>query len=577
MRTARLLSLGLVAGTVCLSVPASAQSKGFALNRFDPSERGSDWFSTESLDLRGHNRSAFGLVGDWAYKPLVLYDKDGDEIQAVVEHQLFAHLGFSHIMWDRVRLGVNLPVAVLVKGGDAADSNASISTKDTTTIGDLRLGGDVRLMGEYGGPITTAFGLHVHLPTGSQDSFTGDGKVRIVPRFTAAGDIGDFTYSGRLGLNIRTQNENFANEPFGSELLFGGAVGMRLMNKKLTIGPEVYGSTVVSDSGDGFFARRTTPFEVIAGGHYRIDDQWRIGAGVGPGLTRGIGAPQVRVLASIEWFPDYEKAPPPPPSDRDNDGILDEQDACPDVPGVRNDDPAKNGCPPPSDRDADGVLDEQDACPDVPGVATADPRTNGCPPPKDRDADGILDEQDACPDEPGIKTDDPKTNGCPPPKDRDGDGILDVDDACPDVAGVADPNPKKNGCPKAQVVGTEIKIMERVEFDTNKATIRAESDPVLNAVLSILKKYPGIKKISVEGHTDNRGGAGLNMQLSRRRAAAVVEWLTSRGIDEGRLSSKGWGQAKPIDTNDTAEGRQNNRRVEFHILERDDQAGDGAK
>jgi len=244
---------------------------------------------------------------------------------------------------------------------------------------------------------------------------------------------------------------------------------------------------------------------------------------------------------------------------------------------VRNDDPAKNGCPPPSDRDADGVLDEQDACPDVPGVATADPQTNGCPPPKDRDADGILDEQDACPDEPGIKTDDPKTNGCPPPKDRDGDGILDVDDACPDVAGVADPNPKKNGCPKAQVVGTEIKIMERVEFDTNKATIRAESDPVLNAVLSILKKYPGIKKISVEGHTDNRGGAGLNMQLSRRRAAAVVEWLTSRGIDEGRLSSKGWGQAKPIDTNDTAEGRQNNRRVEFHILERDDQAGDGAK
>ena len=573
MKTARLVSVGLLLAVSTLTTQALAQSTdGFALNRFDPSERGSDWFSTESLDLRGHNRSAFGLVGDWSYKPLVLYDADDNEIAAIVEHQLFAHLGFSHILWNRLRLGASLPVALLVSGEDGNQENASFSTEDATTVGDLRLGGDVRLIGEYGGAFTSAFGVHVHLPTGSQDSFTGDGKTRIVPRLTAAGNIADFAYSARLGVNIRTQNENFADEPFGTEMLFGGAVGMRLMDAKLLVGPEVFGSTVMSDSGDGFFKRKTSPFEVIFGGHYRIDNQWQVGAGMGPGLTRGFGAPKVRVLASVEWFPVFEEEKPPPP-DTDGDGILDSEDACPTVAGVANDDPKKHGCPPPSDRDGDGIVDEEDACPDEPGVKTDAPETNGCPPPKDRDGDGILDEQDACPDEPGVKTDDPKTNGCPPPADRDGDGILDEDDACPDQVGVADPDPKKHGCPKAKIVGKQIKILERVEFDTNKATIRPESEAVLNAVLDILKKHSEITKVSVEGHTDNRGGARHNMGLSRRRAASVMDWLTSRGVEASRLTSKGWGQTKPIDTNDTAEGRQNNRRVEFHILGRTETEG----
>ncbi len=571
MRTARLLCVGLLAALGALAGQASAQSNdGFALNRFDPSERGSDWFSTESLDLRGHHRTAMGLVGDWSYKPLVLYNQNDEEIASVVEHQLFVHVGLSHIMWDRVRLGASLPVAAFVSGEDMSQTNSSFSTEEETTIGDLRLGGDVRLLGEYGGAFTSALGVHVHLPTGSQDSFTGDGKVRIVPRLAAAGDLGAFVYSFRLGLNIRTQDENFADEPFGNEALFGGALGVRLMNDKLLFGPEVYGSTVVSDSGDGVFKRKTTPVELIAGGHYRVADDWRLGLGAGPGLSRGFGAPKVRVLASIEWFPAYEEELPPPPPDTDGDGILDQDDACPRMAGVANEDPKKHGCPPPSDRDGDGIVDEQDACPDEPGIETDDPQKNGCPAPKDRDGDGILDEDDACPDEAGVANDDPAKNGCPPPPDRDGDGILDSDDACPDQAGVADPDPKKNGCPKAKIVGKEIKIMERVEFDTNKATIRDGSEPVLNAVLDIMKKHPEIKKVSVEGHTDNRGGKGLNMRLSRNRAASVVKWLTSRGIDASRLTSKGFGPDNPIDTNKTKEGRQNNRRVEFHIIERTD-------
>lgn len=548
---------------------AQAQTKGgFALDRFDPSERGSDWFALESLDLRGNGRMALGVVGEWAYKPLVIYDENGDEVTAVVEHQVFAHVGGAVNLFDRLRLAASLPVSVVNSGDGGTVNGVAVSSDTGGGIGDLRLGADLRLLGTYRSPFSLAFGAQVHLPTGNQDAFTGDGKVRIVPRLMAAGDVGPMAYAVRASFNYRAQNDNFGGDPFGSELGFGAALGVRVLDDKLLLGPELTGSTVVSDGGDGIFDRRTTPVELIGGGHYTVADDWHIGLGAGPGLTRGYGSPKVRVLASLEYFPKVkEETAPPPPPDRDDDGILDQDDACPDVPGIRTDDPKTNGCPPPNDRDGDGIVDDKDACPDEKGVASEDPAKNGCPLPGDRDGDGITDDQDACPDEKGVANDDPAKNGCPPPKDTDGDGIIDPEDACPDQAGPASPDPKKNGCPKAKVVGKKIEILERVEFDTNKATIRPESDGVLTAVLDILKGHPEIKKVSVEGHTDNRGARFYNIGLSKRRAASVVKWLTSRGIDKGRLTSNGFGPDKPIDTNDTEDGRQNNRRVEFNIVQ----------
>ncbi|MBK7585457.1 MAG: OmpA family protein [Myxococcales bacterium] len=556
----------LTAFCLLFAASASAQDGRFALDRYEPAERGSDWFANESLDLRGNGRLALGAIGDYAYKPLVFYDANGDEQAAVVEHQLFVHLGGAVVLFDRLRLGANLPLLAYTKGESLNVGNSSFSSNNKSSIGDLRLGADLRLVGEYGGPLSLAIGVQGFVPTGSQDAFASDGKVRIRPRLMAAGDIGSLAYAAQAGINYRARNENLGGDPFGSELTFSAAIGVRAMDKKLIIGPEVFGSTVVSDSGDGAFKKRTTPLEVIIGGKYRVTDDFRVGAGVGPGLTRGVGAPAVRVLASLEWFPEVEKKAAP--SDRDKDGILDQDDACPDTPGVRTDDPKTHGCPPaaaPSDRDGDGILDADDACIDVPGVKSDDPKKNGCPLPADRDGDGITDDKDACPDEKGVANADPAKNGCPEVKDRDGDGILDPDDACPDQAGPADPNPKKNGCPKAQISAGQIKILEQVQFATNSAKILSESDAILNAVLKILQDHPELTQVGVEGHTDNRGGKGYNKDLSKRRAASVVKWLVEKGIDKTRLSSAGFGQERPVDSNDTAEGRQNNRRVEFHI------------
>jgi OmpA-OmpF porin, OOP family len=237
---------------------------------------------------------------------------------------------------------------------------------------------------------------------------------------------------------------------------------------------------------------------------------------------------------------------------------------------VPNDDKKKHGCPEAVERkdsDGDGIFDDEDACVKDPGKANADKKKHGCPS-KDSDGDGIFDDEDACVQLPGDPNEDPNLNGCPPP-DTDGDGILDADDACVSDPGKPNDDPKKHGCPKAKIEGKQVKILERIEFDSAKATLRPESDEVLQAVLDVLTAHPELRKLSIEGHTDNRGARAFNTNLSRKRAEAVRLWLIERGIEAERLSAAGFGPDKPIDDNDSDEGRQNNRRVEFHITEQD--------
>ncbi|HKY39351.1 MAG TPA: OmpA family protein [Polyangiaceae bacterium] len=551
---------------------ARAQNQGFAINRFDPAERGSDWFTADSLDLRGHGRLMLGATGDLGHKPLVLYDQDGEELQAIIEDQLFVHVGGSLVLWERLRLGVSLPILAYQAGEGGTLGGTSFVASEDAAIGDVRAGLDVRLVGKYRWPASLAAGVAVFAPTGKEQAFASDGQVRVLPRLLLGGDIGNLAYAAKLGVLYRANDSGFNGSPTGTEAVVAAAIGYRSDDGKLVLGPELFGSTVVS-SGDAFFSRRGTPFELLLGAHYKPHDDLRIGAGFGPGLTRGFGAPQFRGVLSLEWAPEPEKEPlvlrpPRAPSDRDKDGILDRNDACPDEPGVESDDPKKHGCPLPGDKDGDGILDLDDACPDEAGVASDDPEKNGCPR-RDKDKDSVFDEDDACAFEPGIRTRDPLTNGCPPPKDSDADTIMDPDDACPQAPGEKDPDPKKNGCPVARVEQGQIRILERIEFENNSAKIRPESERILQAVLKVMTEHPELTKLSVDGHTDNRGAPNHNLDLSRRRAASVMKWLTDHGIAKARLSSKGFGMTKPLDSNDSDAGRQNNRRVEFQILEKD--------
>ena len=592
MRTHAIFASVVLAGIFAAS-SASAQEAGFAIDRFEPSERGSDWFTLDSLDLRGNARPAFGVVGDYNVRPLVIYDHNGNINESVVRNQFILHAGAAFVFLNRFRVAADMPFQIFADGHQGSVAGVTYNPPaNDQALGDLRLSADARLFGEYGDVVTLAIGAQVSLPTGSQDNYMSDGQVRFMPRAVVAGDVGPIAYSARLGVQYRGNSNTLDGGAIDSEFNFGGSLGVRAFDHALLIGPEVYGSTTF----DNAFDKQSTPLEAVLGPHIFLKNGLRFGAGVGTGLTRGFGSPIARTLFSIEFVPPYEK----PVTDRDGDGIPDDKDACPDVPGVGSPDPLKNGCPlppPPSDRDHDGIIDDNDACPDTPGVASDDPKKNGCP--SDRDNDGIIDAQDACPDVAGVKSDDPKKNGCPP--DRDSDGILDADDACPDTPGVKSSNPKyngcpadvdgdgilndvdacpeekglpnadpkKNGCPRAYVQAGQIKILDQVKFKTDSAAIVVgkDSDDILQAVLKILQDHTEIHMISIEGHTDNTGKAAHNKTLSAARAKSVMNWLIKHGIDKSHLTSVGFGQERPIGDNTTTEGKAENRRVEFHIVE----------
>ncbi len=599
MRLFRLALTALVIGWLVLASTARAQSltqqRGFALDRFDPSDRGSEWFVLDSLDLRGRSRAAVGVVASWASKPLVAYDANRVEQATLVGNQVFVHPGGSIVLWNRLRGGVNMPIAVFQDGSRVVAGN-TLYSPPSSALGDLRLTSDVRVFGEHLEPLTVAVGAAVYLPTGSRDNYTSDGTVRATPRVSVAGDVSVFAYAARFGFAYRSLSERFDRNPLGSEITGSLAAGVRVTDPNLVVGPELFGSTIVDE--DSFLKRRGTQLEWLLGAHYSKSDL-RFGGGVGTGLTRGWGTPSLRAFFGVEWAPGLsddtdddgidnveDACPtisgvrttdpktsgcpetvgtlprPEPVTDGDRDGILDKDDACPTVAGAPHPDRAKNGCP--ADRDNDNVPDLADACPDRPGIKSDDPNKNGCP--ADRDGDGIVDANDACPELAGEASNDRLKNGCPP--DRDGDGINDKEDACPEAQGPADPDPKHNGCPLARIDDGQIKIVEQIQFKTNSAELLRDSDTTLLAVATILKAHPEIAKIRIEGHSDNRGKEEHNRELSYRRALAVETWLTKFGIAKKRFESLGYGPSRPIASNNTEEGREANRRVEFHITSR---------
>lgn len=230
--------------------------------------------------------------------------------------------------------------------------------------------------------------------------------------------------------------------------------------------------------------------------------------------------------------------------DADGDGTPDRDDNCPKEKGSAS----NHGCPV-YDADNDGIEDKDDLCPNQRGPAS----TKGCP---DTDADGIADRNDLCPTEAGT----PGASGCP---DSDNDNTPNHLDKCPDEKGT------NEGCPDISREDKDflLSAAKNVQFETGKATLKAQSYAILEKVGGIMAKYPRYN-LNIDGHTDDTGDATANRILSEERAASCYQYLIARGVDVSRMNYKGYGESKPIASNNSPEGRERNRRVEFNMYVR---------
>lgn len=207
----------------------------------------------------------------------------------------------------------------------------------------------------------------------------------------------------------------------------------------------------------------------------------------------------------------------------------------------------------PLDSDGDGVYNPDDRCPNTPAGTAVDATGCALAGPGDADGDGVTDDIDRCPTTPaGIAVD---SRGCA--LDGDGDGVPDYLDKCPDSEAGAKVD--ADGC--YVELEKEVTIDLNLEFDTNSANLRTDHYPEIQRVVDFLRQYPTASAV-IEGHTDSSGAAAYNQSLSEKRAKSVRDYLVDQAnVSADRLSSKGYGETRPIASNETTEGRQQNRRV----------------
>lgn len=554
------------AGAAWIVPSAAFAQAATALDRFEPAPAGDGSFAVPRADVSGAWRTSAALAFSYARAPLALVVRDpsgGQTLEGgyVVGHQLAAHLLAGVEIGRRAKLELDVPFTISQAGdspslsGLAAAVPPGAPTKYVSPAGpamnDVRLGMRLLLLRQRGAIPAASVAYAVWFPTGDATAYTGTGAVRHAPSIVIGAEHGRYAWSVLFGR--RLQDSGNGAGLLGGELLGGARLSAGFGPFSAHV--ELFGSTVTGDAHA--FAAGTTSAELLFGGRYTFGPL-TAGLAGGPGLGRGVGTPAYRFVATLGASFDVVKEKPPASAAETRGAGGSGKNGSSSK--EKSTDTAAL-----SDRDGDGVLDAEDVCPDRVGDPSPKATRRGCP--ADRDQDRIEDADDRCPDEPGVASPDPARFGCP--LDTDGDGLADAVDACPKERGEANADPKKSGCPTSvRVEGTQIVILQEVNFATGSDVIAKDSYALLEQVAAVLGQHAEIARVAIDGHTDNVGAAKANVTLSQKRAVAVVNWLVENGVDARRLEARGFGPRRPIAANDTAEGRAKNRRVEFQILKR---------
>jgi large repetitive protein len=520
----------------------------------------------------------FKLFIDYAQNPLRLnmcssdpsatcdLSKGKPALTPVMGWQAVMHFGFHLGLTDWLEFVADIPVSAegytATYGSSGSFGSANITTARTgfyanssfTNVPppnaaplDWRLGFEARLF--RSGIFGLAGAVVVTLPFGDDASFLGDGGFTFRP--TLIGDLtsGPVTAAVNVGAIIRPETIVLApNDPMGTgprslidvgdELTWSAGFAYRFV-RWVGVAAEVFGlvplvSTPIAKSP---LVDAAKDFTVdVAGGFqlFPVKDI-SISLGAGAGLLNSLRHDDFRVFGGVTWAPAEGKGAVRGGVDTDGDGIPDDVDQCPTEP-----------------EDKDG-FDDEDGCPDL-----------------DNDGDGIPDAQDKCPNDPEDKDGFQDDDGCPD-LDNDGDGIPDALDKCPNEPETFNGVDDTDGCPdsggQVTIAGGKIELPENINFDTGSERIAGRSESLMDRIAEKVKANPQVKRIRIEGHTDDVGGGKKNMELSQARAEAVRNFLIKKGVEPDRLQAVGYGDTRPLDKRKTADARAKNRRVEFIIVE----------
>ncbi|MFO0593246.1 MAG: OmpA family protein [Polyangiaceae bacterium] len=545
-KPAKKWAFGAAAAAVVALAPAaaSAQNTTFYLDRLYMAGSPGDGIGVWRPEVSDKTRF-FGQLGlGFSLDPFRTENggrvlKPGQTANSVdTQTHLYVDVGIEFL--KRFSFQIQLP-AILGQTTNSGGSNPV--SAGTSAAGDLRF--DLRgvIFRNDARTFRLAGTGSLWVQSGNKYAWGGDGAAHGALMLGAEYDRKSFYVDLNAGVHFRKTNSVDAFT-IGNEFTYALGAFFPMRDNLFRVGASIFGAAGL----EGNSTAANFPLEWQVEGRMALDAKKRlyVGAGAGTRLTTGI-APDFRGVVVVGYaYPIEDTVPPAPPKKWVNTDAR------------------------PADTDHDGLPDDIDLCPTEPEDHKRPNPDDGCPAPPDRDGDGIPDSADACPDKPEDfdKIDD--ADGCPE-DDFDKDSVPDATDACPKEPGEPSAEKDKNGCPvfiRRLEGSTEIEILKQVQFATGSAKILSNSFKILDEVVKLMTINKDIALVAIEGHTDDRGKPKDNEKLSDDRANSVRQYIIDHGIHPDRLTAKGFGQDKPIADNKTADGRQKNRRVEFHIRDK---------
>jgi OmpA-OmpF porin, OOP family len=574
--------------------------RSFDVQLFQTAIGPNPFFTLDSTQVPEHKKFSLSLTTSYQRNPFTIYTVAGEnqleDSVEVVRDQISSELTGAIGLGGRFQLGLAIPLTLFMQGDDFTPmGEASGFALSSRGVGDIRLEGKY-YVATFGPSDEFSFSIApgITLPTGNSEFFMGDrtvtGRLRAITEFR----LDDLRAAAMLGALFRQPSKNFA-ATVGQQLLYGLAVDYRVHRDVSLLG-ELFGRSGLEEFGQRYVD--ANPVELDAGMRVGLPRMLALTVGGGIGLVKGIGAPRFRGFLALAWAPDFsdrdgdgiydaeDRCPDEPEDfdgykdtdgcpdpDNDGDGIPDAQDKCPNDPEDFDQFQDEDGCPE-LDNDGDGIPDLNDACPNAAEDGKGKRPNDGCPSStEDSDGDGVPDGQDKCPEEPEDRDGFEDYDGCPdvdndddgipdnfdlcpneaedkdgfededgcPDPDNDKDGIPDAEDKCPNEPETLNGNKDDDGCPDPGAVivrplEDKIEVRERVTFSgpANRPTLTSGSQAVLNLVAMVMRGHRDIAKLRIEVQS-----AGISKEDAQARADAVAAFLTSKGVDAGRLKPMG--------------------------------------